>query len=394
MVRKVQHLVIGGGSTGTAVAHYLSLAEGRGVRLIERGRIGWGQTGYSTAIIRLHYSNEVVARMALVSLGVFERFEELVGGDCGLRRVGFVLAVPESMRPGLSKNVAMLRSVGVETWELDPGELKDLLPQVDVSGIAAAAYEPMSGFADPVSTARSFAESARRSGAEVSEGEEVLKVVAESGEVVRVVTNRDEYEPGTLIAATGVWTNSLFGPAGRVLPIRVLKEEIGVFTRPDDFRGEHPVFADLSPELFFYMRPHGGRETYVGTIEPPSVRESSPEEGGGAISRETFLGYHERISRRFPAFLRSPFAPRGWTGLYDVTPDWHPIIGRDPELRNLIWAVGLSGHGFKLAPAIGMSVRDIALGRRPELFDEDYFSVERFQRGRPISTTYGIGVVS
>ncbi|MCS6787862.1 MAG: FAD-binding oxidoreductase [Aigarchaeota archaeon] len=393
-MRKVQHLVIGGGSTGTAVAHYLSLAEGRGVRLIERGRIGWGQTGYSTAIIRLHYSNEVVARMALTSFRVFERFEELVGGDCGFRRVGFVVAVPEDLRSGLSRNVAMLRSVGVETWEIGPEELKDLVPQVDVNGIAAAAYEPKSGFADPVSTAQSFAESARRNGAEVAEGESVLKLVAEGGVVTRVLTNRDEYQPDVLIAATGVWTNALFGQAGKLLPLKVLREEIGVFTRPAEFTGDHPVFADLSSDYFFYMRPHGERETYVGSIEPFGHQECQPDDAGATISRETFLSYHERVSRRFPAFLRSPFSPRGWTGLYDVTPDWHPIIGRDTELKNVIWAVGLSGHGFKLAPAIGIAVRDMALGRKPELFEEGFFSEERFLKGEPITTTYGIGVVS
>ncbi|MEM2770526.1 MAG: FAD-binding oxidoreductase [Nitrososphaerota archaeon] len=392
MVERVRFLVVGGGSTGTAIAYYLSREAGRDVLLLEANRVGSGQTGYSTAIIRLHYSTPEVARMALTSYRVFERFEDLVGGSCGFRRVGFVLAVPERLREGLERNVAMLRSLGVETWTISPDEVKDLIPQADVEGIASAAYEPGSGFAEPTETALSFARAAAENGARIIEGERVTKVVVEGNEVTRVVTERGEYAPETLVLATGVWTQQIASTFGRDVPMKVLREEIGVFTRPGDFRGEHPVFADLG--LDFYMRPHGDAETYVGSIEPPPTAIASPDEGGRPVSRETYLSYHERISRRFPAFERSPHLVKGWTGLYDVTPDWHPVICRDPEVRNLIWAFGLSGHGFKLAPAIGMSVRDLALGRRPELFEPDHFSIDRFSRGRPITTTYGIGVVS
>jgi sarcosine oxidase subunit beta len=392
MAERAEFLVVGGGSTGTAIAYYLSLVAGKGVVLLEANRIGSGQTGYSTAIIRLHYSTPEVARMALESYKVFDRFEDLVGGSCGFRRVGFLIAVPEKLKDGLERNVSMLRSLGVETRVVSPEELKDLMPWVDAKGIAAAAYEPGSGFAEPTETALSFAKAAVENGARVVEGEKVTKVVVEGGEVRRVLTEKGEYVPGTLILATGVWTQQLASTFGRTVPMKVLREEIGVFTRPDDFRGEHPVFADLNSD--FYMRPQGDAETYVGSIEPPPTALASPDEGGRPISRETYLAYHERISRRFPAFERSPYQPKGWTGLYDVTTDWHPVICRDPEVSNLIWAFGLSGHGFKLAPAIGMSVRDLALGKKPKFFEPDHFSIDRFEKGRSISTTYGIGVVS
>ena len=100
MAERAEFLVVGGGSTGTAIAYYLSLVAGKGVVLLEANRIGSGQTGYSTAIIRLHYSTPEVARMALESYKVFDRFEDLVGGSCGFRRVGFLIAVPEKLRMG------------------------------------------------------------------------------------------------------------------------------------------------------------------------------------------------------------------------------------------------------------------------------------------------------
>ncbi|MEM2857679.1 MAG: FAD-dependent oxidoreductase, partial [Nitrososphaerota archaeon] len=232
MVERVRFLVVGGGSTGTAIAYYLSREAGRDVLLLEANRVGSGQTGYSTAIIRLHYSTPEVARMALTSYRVFERFEDLVGGSCGFRRVGFVLAVPERLREGLERNVAMLRSLGVETWTISPDEVKDLIPQADVEGIASAAYEPGSGFAEPTETALSFARAAAENGARIIEGERVTKVVVEGNEVTRVVTERGEYAPETLVLATGVWTQQIASTFGRDVPMKVLREEIGVFTRP------------------------------------------------------------------------------------------------------------------------------------------------------------------
>jgi sarcosine oxidase, subunit beta len=81
-------------------------------------------------------------------------------------------------------------------------------------------------------------------------------------------------------------------------------------------------------------------------------------------------------------------------GLYDVTPDWHPIIGFSRKLTNLFNAVGLSGHGFKLAPAIGMLSAEIILGRKPTNIDHKFFSETRFEENRLIGRTYQYGVIS
>ncbi|MEM2023960.1 MAG: FAD-binding oxidoreductase, partial [Candidatus Caldarchaeum sp.] len=111
------------------------------------------------------------------------------------------------------------------------------------------------------------------------------------------------------------------------------------------------------------------------------------------VGIDTASRYGEAVSKRFPVMAEARLAG-GWVGLYDVTPDWHPIIGFSKKVENLFNAVGLSGHGFKLCPAIGMLATDIILGSKTPLIDPEFFSEDRFGKGRLIGMTYKYGVIS
>ncbi len=392
---KVDVLVIGGGSTGTSIAYYLSERGAGRVALLERQYVAWGQTGRSTAVVRLHYSTPEVARMALISWEVLREMERKIGGPSGFRACGFAIAAGQEDLEGLRKNVEMQRSLGINTRLITPEELREIQPQIDTDGLAGAAYEPESGYADPVMTAQTFAEAAARNGCIIKTKTEVKGFRVDGNRIKAVLTDKEIFEADVIVNASGVWSNQVTAELGLNLPVEVVKEEIAVWKRPEEFRGEHIVFADLPNN--YYMRPFGDTQTYMGSINPDlSRREREPTAFNldERVSMDTFMSYGELISRRFPCMVKAE-AAGGWIGLYDITPDWHPIIGRSSKFENLYNAVGMSGHGFKLCPAFGMLVSDLILrDGKSDVVNPDFFSERRFAEGRLIGTSYQYGVIS
>ncbi|MCS7109961.1 MAG: FAD-binding oxidoreductase [Candidatus Caldarchaeum sp.] len=387
-------VVVGGGSTGSSIAFYLADGGAGRVALLERERVGWGQTGRSTAVVRLHYSTPEVTKMAFESWKILKEMEKRVGGPSGFTSVGFLMFVGPEDVDGLRKNVEMQRKVGVNTTILTPDELKHIFPQVDTGGIAAAAYEPDSGYADPVTTAQSYASAAVRQGARLFENCEVKSVRTTGTHVERLETSAGVFEGDVVVNATGVWCNSFFDMVAVDLPVSIMKEEIVVWKRPQSFRGLHPVVGDLPNN--YYMRPFGDSMTYMGSINPDMSR---PEKYATAfdlnekVGIDTATKYGESVSKRFPVFAEAEFAG-GWVGLYDVTPDWLPIVGFSEKFENLFNAVGMSGHGFKLAPAIGMLTADIILRKKQPLIDPEFLHEKRFRERRHAAKTYRYGVIS
>ncbi len=387
-------VVVGGGSTGSAIAYYLTRYGGGRVALVEKDHVGWGQTGRSTAVVRLHYSTSETAKMALVSWRVLKNMEKEVGGPSGFRGCGFLLLAGYEDYEGLKKNVEMQKSLGIDTRIVSVEELKELEPRINVTGLSAAAYEPGSGYADPVTTAQSFAKAAVREGCVLLETCEVKAARIENGRIERLTTSKGEVEADLVVNATGVWCNRFLEMMGVELPVDVMKEEIVVWTRPESFHGEHFVIGDLPNN--YYMRPFGDSQTYMGSINPEMDRREKYPSAYNLDERigiETASRYGEAVAKRFPVMAEAKMAG-GWVGLYDVTPDWHPIIGYSRKIENLFNAVGLSGHGFKLCPAIGMLASDIILEHKNPLIDPEFFSEERFGKGRLIGTSYKYGVLS
>ncbi|MEM2237258.1 MAG: FAD-binding oxidoreductase [Candidatus Caldarchaeum sp.] len=387
-------VVVGGGSTGASIAYYLTKKGAGRVALVEKDHVGWGQTGRSTAVVRLHYSTLEVAKMALISWRVLKNMEKEVGGPSGFTACGFVILAGEEDYEGLKKNVEMQKSLGIKTEILTPEKLVQLEPRINIEGLYAAAYEPESGYADPVTTAQTYAKAAVNEGCVLMESCEVKGVRMAGNRVERLLTTRGEFEVGLVVNATGVWCNSFLEMFGAALPVKVMKEEIVVWSRPEDFRGQHLVVGDLPYN--YYMRPFGDNQTYMGSINPDMSRQ---EKYPNAFDLEAKVGidtasrYGEALSKRFPIMAEARVAG-GWIGLYDVTPDWHPIIGYSKTVQNLFNAVGLSGHGFKLCPAIGMLASDIILGNKTPLVDPEFFNEERFEKGKLIGVSYKYGVIS
>ena len=373
--------VVGGGIVCASIAWHLA-ARNIAVTVFERGTIASGASGRTGALLRQHYSNRPEATLAHESLKVFRDWPEIVGGAPVHHPTGLVLTLAAGPHADanvarLRRNVAMQNGVGIASEAITPDRLRDLQPFVRVDDLAAAAYEPTSGYADAVAATRGMARAAARAGARIVEGCPVLALTAQGDRVTGVVTPSGPVRAGVVVCAAGPWSTALLGAIGVSLPVAALRVQIAILHRPLAFDAPHFVYLDTAAGMF--CRPYGPGCSLVGVsggdqhdhvpVDPDRYEQRvDAEYPGRAISA---------IARRIPGMTGAAFL-NGRAGLYDMTPDAHPIIGPGP-LDGLYLACGFSGAGFKKGPAVGRLMADTIVDNRCDWLDPSPFRLDRFQ---------------
>jgi sarcosine oxidase, subunit beta len=383
--RRADVVVVGGGVMGAAIAFALA---GRGagrVLLLERRELCSGPTRHSTAIVRLHYTQPLLVRMALHGLRTYGAFEDVTGAHSGFVRTGMLFGVAPEERARLEENVAVGRAEGAETHLLEPGQLEDLDPRV-VGDDLVFCFEPEAGHCDPYLVTAGFAAAARRHGAEIVEGAAVT-AVDDRG----VETTGGRVDAGAVVVAAGVAAAPLLAALGYDFPVRAAPAEVGRYRLPAGFTPP-PAVADFSAEQL-YFRPAEPGFLEVGSLAPEHADEPiDPERPPEGARHETLERYRDGLARRLRGAGGGHW--RGaWTGIYDVTPDWEPAIGPVPGTKRVVVAAGFSGHGFKLAPAVGTAVAELVLDGASRTFDLGLLSPERFDRGDLVGARYGYSVL-
>ena len=390
MLKEATAVVIGGGCMGASIAYNLAKMGEENVLLVERTHIAWGATGRSTAIVRQHYSNEVTARMALEGLKFFQSFERETGLPTGFRQTGFVLVANDAQAEGLRQNVDMQKGLGIKTRLLNPAELRSLQPEANVKDVSIAAYEEDSGYADPVETTRSLAEAARKLGVDLIEGTTVTGVKVASGKVTAVETSAGTIKTDKVVNAGNVWANKVLENLGITLPITAVREQNCQFMRPAGFRSPIPVWGDLIQAIYF--RPQGADRIVVGSLETDLPTIADPDLMQEGVDYSTVQSFAAKLMMRFPSMSDGSWE-RGWSGPYDVTPDWHPILDEWPKVEGLYIAAGFSGHGFKLCSPVGrMMASLIREGKKPP--GMEIFNAKRFDEGKLIQARYEQKIIS
>ena len=378
-------IVVGGGINGACIAYHLA-QRGVSVTLVEKDNIAAGPTGRSCGIIRQHYSHPITARMALAALRFFENFEELVGGDCDFRQTGYIFAAGPDTIDTLKANVALQQSLGINTSVISVEELRELEPGVSTDGIVGAAYEPDSGYADPYSASVAFVNRAEELGAEVLVGTEIRSVIVEGGKARGVVTDEGRLEAGSVVLATGPWSPRLSKLFGVELPITACRVQVCLFKRAPGLQHDK-VFVD-SP-LGVYTRPEGEDLMLVGSVATDEAKAGveNPDHFQRVADFDTVSRYSEQLVQRFPDMEKGSFV-NGYASLYDVTPDWRPILDKFPGIENLYCCAGSSGHGFKLAPIVGEVMADLITAGKGDDDDINFFAFDRFAGGELVEGGY------
>ena len=391
MTETADILIIGGGVMGASIAYQLARQQAGRVVLLERQALASGTTGRSGAIVRQHYSNDFTIRMAKESLAIFQHFAEQVGGDCGFVSTGMLVLVDEQGADALRANVRMQQEQGINTRLIHADETHDIAPEYSGEGVTLACYEADAGVADPMATTCSFAQRARDDGADIREGVTVTHILQQQGRITGIRTVEGDILAPTVVLAANVWSKRLAQGVGIPLPLMPTRHPMVSLRRPNDFGGRsgmHAVALDLTRGI--YLRPDVGGVTLVGSTEDV-LAASDPDAYAQGLSEHEIAHFREAAGACLPALTRA--VPRGgWAGIYDDTPDYHPILDRIAPYDGLYCAVGFSGHGFKLSPTIGQWMAQYMLtGTKPD--DMQHFAYDRFARGQEIRPRYASGVL-
>ncbi len=397
MQKQADAVIIGAGVMGCSIAFHLARAGLGRVVLIDKKGVAAGNSAKSGALVRMHYTDEPQVKLALAALRYFQHWGDLVGGvegETGFTETGFLYLVGPDNIERLRQNVAMQQQVGVNTREINLDDVRELQPGMKLDGVAAACYEPESGFADPVATTQAFARAAQGQGVELTAGVLAQKLLLKGGRVVGLETSQGTIETPLVIAAIGPWSNRLLEPVGVELPIKPHRAQIAFYERPA-LLDKKLTYIDLANGLYgrraadatvlagssgFSLPSHQPRNLPTDQWGGP---ESDPDEGldpdnyNEAADPEYVEYTRQVLVRRYPV-LEGATYHRGHAGIYDMTPDTRPIMGCT-AVEGLYVAAGFSGQGFKISPVVGAAMAQLITGSstHPEL-DLTPFRLSRF----------------
>ena len=384
MTRTADAVVIGGGVTGASIAFHLAGLGMKRVLVLERKFLAAGGTGRSVGVIRQLYPTPETSAMVLRSLRVFQHFTEAVGGEAGYVGCGVLIGVSAAMRPKLEATLAVQRALGIRAELLEPADVARIEPRINAVGLGAVLHEPESGYGDPTAVTLGYADAARRRGARIEQGVEVVAIQQAGGRVTGVTTATGErIDAAVVVNCAGLWSRTVGRLAGIDLPIVVGRHPVFIVERDAAFGPPHLVYLDLAGGS--YVRPETGNLTLTGSLtDDEAEHPMDPELLGSEAGFEEASAVLERTGRAVPRLAEARYR-QGYAGAFDITPDWMPILDESP-LAGFWIAAGMSGHGFKLAPAVGELLAALITGAAPPV-NPASFALGRFA-GTEVAGTF------
>lgn len=373
--------IIGGGIHGVSAGYHLARM-GVKALLFERGGPASGPTGRSSAICRAFYTNRFIAQVAHDSLEMFANFSEISGGrDAGFRRTGDLYLMGAEDLAHVHETVAMLAEIGTEVKLFTSSELGRTYPEMDPEGLAIGALEVNAGYADPVATTQGLFQRAVELGLRSRLYTQVVEIQPRpGGGAILTTADGDRTECERLLIAAGPWTRGLAQQLNVDLPLTVERHWVATFgwnrAKPVPY-----VMADI-PEGY-YMKPEGTDLFLVGPL--PSEPQADPDGYSTSVTDEEIDRMASAITKRYPALTQAD-SRGGWASLYDVSPDWQPVIGEIAP--GVVVDAGTSGHGFKLAPALGRHTASLVLGKEVDPGIRQ-FDPRRFEADQLLAAGFG-----
>lgn len=376
-------VIIGGGIVGSSIAYHLTEAGCKNVVVLEREKHqGKGSTGKSMGGVRAQFSTPVNIRMSLYSIPFYASFEERTGHDSGYRPQGYLFLATQAahlayLKTNMEKQVALgLKDVRL----LEAAEIHGMYRQLRSDDIMGGSFCSTDGFVDPYSAMNGFMARAIESGARIVKSAEVAGISTDAQGVASVVSTQGNFATRVVVNAGGAWAKAVAQMVGVDLPVEPLRRML-VPTEPfDDFPHTAPMIIDMSTG--FHFRPEGR-----GFLLAWADKEEE-----SSFSTDFDPAFIEKIlthaADRVPVFENVAVNPKkAWAGLYEMTPDHHPVLGAVPEVKGFFCANGFSGHGVMHAPATGKILADLILKGKTDLIDAPLLDINRFREGRMIHET-------
>ncbi len=377
-------IVCGAGILGAAAAYHLRRS-GAKVLLLEKAQPAAGGTGRSAAIVRQHYSNPVLIRMARDSVDMFAAMPDELGRGGGYEPCGWCFLIPPDMLEGARKNLALQAELGVESRLMTPEEAQAFIPDLNGQGIAAIAYEPRGGHADPVMATEAYVAAFQAKNGDFRPKTAARSLIRDGDAVNGVVTDDGAVHADTVVNACGPWSKALAATAGLDLPLTAYREQDTIWqARPGR---PVPEVSISNGADAIYLRPTGAGRFVIGRGFPKDYEETDPDSYDEAADDDFVADVQQRAEHRLPP-LAGMSLVSAYAALYDVTPDWYPILGPRKGIHGYADACGGSGHGFKIAPAMGRALAEAVLSGAPDP-DVRALGHNRFAEGRAFTQAYG-----
>jgi len=382
-VQTADVVIIGGGIVGSSIAYHLTLAGCRNVLVVERESAqGKGSTGKSMGGVRAQFSTPVNIQMSLYSIPFYASFEERLGYPCDYRPQGYLFCATNErhmayLRANYEKQVAM----GLKNAQLIDGrEIGLRFPQLRGDDIVGGSFCSTDGFVDPYSAMNSFMSWAADHGARLCKNSVVTGLVRDERGIAGVETTAGSFASRTVVNCAGAWAAGVGAMAGVNLPVEPLRRMLVPSEPFEQFPHSAPMIVDMSNG--FHFRPEG--RGFLLAWNDPEETPGFKTEFDSAFVEKILI----RAADRVPCFAELPVNPkRAWAGLYEMTPDHHPILGEAPGVPGFFLANGFSGHGVMHAPATGKILSDLILHGKTELIDASLLNLARFLEGRLIHET-------
>lgn len=373
-------VIVGGGIVGSSIAWHLGQQGCTNVLVVEREtHQGKGSTGKSMGGVRAQFSTPVNIQMSLYSIPFYAEFEQRLGHPSGYRSQGYLfLATSEKHLAYLRTNQETQKSLGLTTARMvTREEVQELYPQLRLDDVVGGAFCSTDGFVDPYSAMNGFIKNACEHGAAVCKDTLVTGISRDAIGISAVETTRGTISTRTVVNAAGAWAAEIAAMVGINLPVVPLRRQLVPSEPFADFPHTAPMIIDMSNGFHFRPEALGFLLAWADPDETPGHKTSFDD------------GFIEKIlvhaAHRVPIFENLAINPkRAWAGLYEMTPDHHPILGAIKSVPGFYCANGFSGHGVMHGPATGRILADLILRGTTDLIDASLLNYSRFAEGREI----------
>lgn len=372
-------VIIGGGVVGLSIAYHLTVRGYRDVVLVERRMLGSGATSKGTGGIRQQFSSQVNIALSRRAIDHFADFHDRVGESARFRQHGYLFLLNRAEQLEVfRKNATRQLEAGVPVRLLEPAEISEVMPYVNVDGLLGASYCRTDGSASPEAVVKAFARGARIHGAKLMEDTTVTAIERDAhGAVGAVDTTRGRLTAEAVVNAAGPWATEVGRLLSIELPIAPYRRQAFQISSLAWLDADLPLTVDLASGAYVHPRPGGG---VIGGNDR-NVRAGFDEE----VDWSLVHALREALTRRIPRMAEAEII-RGWAGLRDMTPDEHAIVGPVAAVPGFWTAAGFSGHGFMHSPVVGELLSEWLVDGAPTL-DLSALRPERFDEGAGASET-------
>ena len=361
---------------GASTAYHLAARGQENILLLEKEQFfGQGATGRCAGGVRYQFATEVNVRLSMESLPMLERFEEEIGQNIDFRRCGylFLLTRPQDINI-FRQNLVMQNRLGVQTKWMSGDEIRLRLPMMNLEDVLGGTFHAGDGLVDPNGVVMGYISACQRLGVMVMTDVEVTRICTQYGRVTGVETNEGPVSSPLVVNAAGPWAGVIGEMAGVKIPITPIRRQMLTTTPLPDIPGDFPFVIDFAQSLYFHREGAGILTGMSNPNQSPGFDQN--------VDLEWEIIHLEAAAARLPILERAGLASH-WAGLYEVTPDAHPIFGATP-LEGLFVCAGFSGHGFMHGPITGKLIAEIILDGAAHTVDVSMLDLARFAGSRPI----------